>query len=281
MIPWLRAVLTFAGFAVMTLLLLPVQWLAVRFDWAIQRWIVVTFHRGLVRLLGLRIQVNGAIAEARPLLIVANHVSWMDIHVLGSIAYLSFIAKSEVARWPLFGTFARLQHTVFVERDARRKSASQASEIAGRIAAGDAMVLFPEGTTADGNKLLPFKSALFGAVGLVAAEAGDETVRIQPVSIAYTRIHGLPMGRMHHRLVSYVGTETIVTSALRMLKHGGVDVTVSFGEPIDYAGVAGRKQLARTMEETVAALTTDTKYRRAGRQDGGSQTGLIDAKRPR
>ena len=147
MIPWLRAALAFSCFALVTLVLLPLQILAVRFDWPLQRAIVVTFHRILVRLLGLRVHVHGTLETARPLMLASNHVSWMDIHVLSSIAYVSFIAKAEVAGWPLFGTFARLQHTVFVEREAKRKSAAQASEIAARIAAGDALVLFPEGCT--------------------------------------------------------------------------------------------------------------------------------------
>ena len=260
MIPWLRAAIAFSCFALVTLVLLPLQVLAVRFDWPLQRTIVVTFHRILVRLLGLRVHIHGTLETARPLMLASNHVSWMDIHVLSSIAYVSFIAKAEVAGWPLFGTFARLQHTVFVEREAKRKSAAQASEIAARIAAGDALVLFPEGTTGDGNKLLPFKSSLFGAVAMVANEARAESVLVQPVSIAYTRIHGLPMGRVHHRLISYVGDETLAASALRMLRNGGVDVDVSFGKPVAVARGADRKQLARRMGEAVAELTVRVKY---------------------
>ncbi len=258
MISWLRALSAFLCFVVVTAVLLPVQWLAVRFDRDIQRNIAVAFHRILTRLLGLTVRTRGDMAVARPLLIVANHVSWMDIHALASIGYLSFIAKAEVAGWPLFGTFARLQHTVFVERDARRKSANQASEIAARIAAGDAMVLFPEGTTGDGNKVLPFKSSLFGAVSMVAAEAHEDAVLLQPVAIVYTRLHGLPMGRIHRRLVSYVGEETLLDSALWMLKHGGVEVEVRFGEPVAVARGTNRKQLAREMEQAVAALAAST-----------------------
>lgn len=275
MIPWLRAVLALCGFVLATLILLPVQILAVRFDWPAQRAIVVAFHRILIRLLGLRVHVHGAMEEARPLMLAANHVSWMDIHVLGSISYLSFIAKADVAAWPLFGTFARLQHTVFVERDARRKSAAQAAEIAARIADGDALVLFPEGTTGDGNKLLPFKSSLFAAVAMVADEAHAKTVLVQPVSIAYTRIYGLPMGRAHHRAISYIGDETLLDSALRMLKHGGVDVDVSFGKPVPVATGTDRKQLARQMGEAVAELTVRAKYPDRARKDGGSQTAPI------
>src|SRR5690606_38578093 len=95
------------------------------------------WHRMAVRLLGIRIHVRGAPSKKRPLLIASNHISWSDIMVLGSLDEVHFIAKAEVATWPIFGTLARLQRSVFVERQARRKSGEQATEIARRMSDGD------------------------------------------------------------------------------------------------------------------------------------------------
>ena len=104
--------------------------------------------------------------------------------VIGSLADVSFIARSDLAGWPLIGKLSRLQRTVFVARDRKAGSMEQAGDIARRLAGNDAVVLFAEGTTGDGNQLLPFKSALFGAVRLVLDEVNVETVYVQPIAIS-------------------------------------------------------------------------------------------------
>src|SRR5690606_36985320 len=180
----------------------------------------------------MRVRIHGTMSGARPLLLAANHVSWTDIMVLGAFNNLAFIAKSEMAGWPVLGSLARLQRTVFIERERRRKSGEQASEIAARLAAGDAMVLFAEGTTGDGNLLLPFKSTLFGAANIAIAEGGTDKVFIQPVAIAYTRLHGLPMGRQHRVVAAWIGDMDLVPHIGRLLAEGAVDVEVHFGEPL-------------------------------------------------
>lgn len=265
MIAWLRAGIAVIAFAVMTIVLLPVQELAVLFGWSVQRRIATFYHRAVLRILGIRVHAHAAMAGARPLLIVANHVSWKDIPVLASIGYVSFIAKSDMRGWPLFGALARLQHTVFVEREAKGKAGKQADEIAGRIADGDAMVLFPEGTTAGGNRILRFKSSLFGAAQMVAHEAHGETVWVQPLSIAYTRMHGLPMGRVHRRVISYTGDEGMAPSLLACLKGAAIDAEVRFGEPVAFAPGTDRKQFARMMEAAVGALMAESLHPRAPR----------------
>src|SRR5690606_13065505 len=115
------------------------------------------------RMIGLRVKVHGTIEANRPLLIASNHVSWKDILVLGAVADVVYIAKAEVRDWPVFGVLARLQATIFVEREQKRKTGDQVDEIARRLADGEIVVLFPEGTTSDGNRLLEIKTSLFGA----------------------------------------------------------------------------------------------------------------------
>src|SRR5216683_2513376 len=142
--------------------LMPVQviGLALRRRWTSR--LPVFYHRWCCRILGFRIQVIGTQTAERPVLFAANHISYTDITILGSVITGSFIAKAEVADWPFFGWLAKLQRSVFVDRQVRT-TATQRDAISDRLAAGDALILFPEGTSGDGNRVLPFKSALFGA----------------------------------------------------------------------------------------------------------------------
>jgi len=147
------------------------------------------YHRLCCRILGFRIAAKGAPSERGPTLFVVNHVSYTDITILGALIKGSFVAKSEVARWPLFGVLAKLQRTVFIERRVHR-AAAQRSAIASRLASGDGLILFPEGTSGDGNRVLPFKSALFStAVG----EVGGAPVAVQPISLAQVTVLKTPV----------------------------------------------------------------------------------------
>lgn len=254
MIAILRIVLVLVAFAAMTIALVPVQYLFLKWGSALQRSLPRLFHRILCRLLGFRVETRGQMAKGRPLLLVANHVSWSDIVVLSALGEVSFIAKSEVRDWPLFGVFARLQRSVFVERERRSATGQQASDIAGRLAGGEAIVLFAEGTTASGNALLPFKTSLFGAAQLAIRESGVESVLVQPVSIAYTRLHGMPMGRYHRPVAAWVGDTDLLPHLKGILKEGAVDVEVSFGEPVPITAQTDRKKLACDVQAQVDAM---------------------------
>ena len=231
-----------------TLLLMPVQalGLALRCRWA------ATFprfyHRSCCRLLGLRVRRIGRPANVRPVLFAANHISYLDITALGSLLPASFIAKSEVARWPLFGQLARLQRSVFVDRRVR-STAQQRDSIAGRLAANDALILFPEGTSGDGNRVLPFKSALFS----VADHAATGPVTVQPVSIAYTRLDGMPIGRHLRPLFAWYGAMSLAPHLWTVLGLGRIEVVVEFHPPTTLAECGSRKRLARYCQERVAA----------------------------
>jgi 1-acyl-sn-glycerol-3-phosphate acyltransferase len=254
MIAWLRFTLTATAFVLVLLVLLPLQFFFLKMGWGARTTTPILFHRIVTRLLGFRIHVHGEMAKDRPLLLTANHTSWTDIVILGSLREMAFIAKAEVANWPLFGVLAKLQRTVFVEREKRGKTHHQASEIATRLAAGDAMVLFAEGTTSDGNRVLPFKTSLFGAAQVAIRDTNVKTVTVQPVAIAYTRVHGMPMGRVHRPLVAWPGDVALGPSLIGLLKDGAIDVDVWFGEPVVIDGKSDRKALARTMEERVRAM---------------------------
>ena len=151
-------------FIALTLALLPFQLIGIAFDLRLQRSIPHLYHRILCALIGVRIREVGRRSTATPALILSNHVSWLDICVIAALAPVVFIAKSEVAGWPVFGWLARLQRTIFINRQARHQTGAATREIAARLLGGDAVVLFAEGTSSDGIRVLPFRSSLVGAV---------------------------------------------------------------------------------------------------------------------
>jgi lyso-ornithine lipid O-acyltransferase len=259
-----RLFFVFVLFVILTLPLLPFQVLAARLERFWFKSLPFFWHKRMCRLFGLHIGVQGAISKERPLLLVSNHVSWSDILVLGSLAELSFIAKDEVEDWPLFGTFATLQRTIFIDRQAKRKAGEQSQQIAQRLNAGDILVLFPEGTTSDGNRILPFKSSLFGAAKMALdGQVPDSKVFIQPVSIAYTKRHGIPLGRYHRPIAGWPGTVGLMRHLFGLIRAGSISVDVSFGDAIIFDHGSNRKQLAHSIEASVREMFEISLHRRA------------------
>src|SRR5262245_34649218 len=258
----LRVALVAAAVAAITIPLMPLQWLSLRLRLPTRRAIPVAYHRALCALLGVRVRVAGERVRRRPLLIVANHASWLDICVLTALAPVVFVAKREVASMPLFGLLARLQRSVFVDRERRLSTAATNAEIAARLAEGDPVVLFAEGTSSDGNRVLPFRSSLIGAahamLATVAADGGEEdaVVWIQPLSIAYVGLDGLPLGRPQRPCVAWYGDLDLLPHLAEVMRRGAVDVAVSWGEPVACAATTDRKALARSLEATARRLTT-------------------------
>jgi 1-acyl-sn-glycerol-3-phosphate acyltransferase len=232
---------------VVTLVLLPFQLIGLAFDLKMRRYIPRLWHRAACYLLGIRIHVHGHLQHRRPLMLASNHVSWKDILVLGAVADVVFIAKSEVAKWPIFGTLAKLQKTIFVVREEKRRTGDQINEIAARMTAGEIVVLFPEGTTSDGNRLLEVKSSLFGAAAAAVPHTPHGVVHVQPVSIAYTRVHGMAMGRFHRPLAAWPGDIELLPHLMGVLKEGALDVDVAFGETVDFRTGDNRKHLSQAV----------------------------------
>jgi 1-acyl-sn-glycerol-3-phosphate acyltransferase len=249
----LRAAILVFCFIAVTLPALPVQWLAVRLRAPAARVIPMLYHRLLCRLIGIKVTVLGAPEEGRPVLMAANHTSWLDIPILSAQARLSFIAKSEVDQWPFFGLLARLQRTLFVDRAKRSDTHRQRDEILGRLSQGDSLVLFPEGTSGDGNRVLPFNSALFSvAEAEIDGENGRRPVTVQPVSVAYCRLHGLPLGRQFRPFFAWYGDMSLVPHLWTAFGAGPLDVVVQFHPPVTIRSFASRKAMARHCESVVA-----------------------------
>src|SRR3954453_8764491 len=251
----LRTAVVLIVFALVTIALMPVQWLAVALKRPLRRRIPVLYHRFLLALLGIRVRRTGAPTDKRPLLIVANHSSWLDISIITAQAPVVFVAKSEIARWPFFGLLAKLQRTVFVERDRRHKTGEVNAQIAQRLAEGDPVLLFGEGTAGDGKRVLPFRTALIGAARDAIAAAGNDRVWIQPLSIAYVSQQGIALGRHLRPRAAWYGKMKVTDHIGRIVRTGAVDVSVPWGEPIPYDGAIDRKTLARQLESAVRNTT--------------------------
>lgn len=224
------------------------------------------WHRLILVCLGIRVRVRGERLMAGPGLIVANHVSYLDIPVLGSLGSTSplrFIAKSEVRDWPVFGFLSTLQGTVFVERGRRAQTLEHRTKVRDRLDEGDLMVLFAEGTSSDGNRVLPFKSALISAAQDVAESGGSAMV--QPVSIAYVRRFGMPMARRDRPFFAWYGDMDLAPHLLELLKEGPIEVEVLFHPPLDVSHFSTRKALTNACQSSVAQGVAEAL---AGREPG-------------
>jgi len=250
----LRAVGILFVFVLVTLVLMPLQWVAVKLRLPARRSSPYRYPRFACRLFGLRITVLGAPARGG-VLMTANHTGWLDIPILTAVAPVSFISKDEVRHWPFFGTLARLQRTIFIRRE-RGRALQDRDRIRKRLLGGDALVIFPEGTSSDGNRVLPFRSALLSAAELALSEdAAHRPVHaaVQPVSIAYVGLHGIPMGRENRPFFAWYGDMELVPHLWEAFKTGPIDVTVEFHPPLTIDAVGGRKALALRCEAAVRA----------------------------
>jgi 1-acyl-sn-glycerol-3-phosphate acyltransferase len=208
------------------------------------------WNRGCCAIAGVEVRIVGVPDRRDALLLVANHVSYLDIIALASRLDAAFVAKAEVARWPGIGLIARLGRTVFVRRNAVH-SARQCATLAGRLAAGDRLILFAEGTSSDGSRVLPFKSALFGAL---ERPGSGRPVTIQPVTIAYRQFRGgLAIGRSLRACYAWYGDMALLPHLWQALGLPGVLVELRFHEALPATAFASRKALAAHAERQVAS----------------------------
>ena len=199
------------------------------------------WSRRLLAIIGLRLKVRGEIAPGT--LIVANHVSWIDIFAINAARPAAFVAKSEIAGWPLVGWLCRKADTVFIERGSHRHAQHVAHDMAERLAAGQSVALFPEGTTTEGDRLLPFHAALFQP----AIAAG---VAVQPVLVRYLDSSG------HlSRAPAYAGDTSFGECLSATLAETGLVVELTCLAPIPSAGTDRRvlaERCARAIGDALA-----------------------------
>ncbi len=206
------------------------------------------WHRAMARIVGMEVRITGVARNTGPTLFAANHISWIDILILGgNIPNASFIAKSEVAGWGLLGSLSSLHKTEFVDRSRRTDSARQRDVLAERVKEGHSLILFPEGTNTSGVRLAPFKSALFSVAESAGANS-DKPLNVQPITLAYTEVNGMPLVRSQKPWVAWLGDVELFAHLRQSLARAKIVVTVEFHEPITLQEAGSRKNLSRYCE---------------------------------
>ncbi|MBP0496435.1 lysophospholipid acyltransferase family protein [Pararoseomonas indoligenes] len=238
-----RAVRRLVTIAAWTLAAMPVQAVLLALPGRGKVRFARFYWQAVAFLMGIRIQVAGERRAAPRTLYLANHSSWLDIIVLGATLDAAFVSKAEVGRWPLIGLVARLGRTVFVSRS-RGRTGEEAKEMRDRLARGDSLVLFPEGTSSDGTRVLPFRSSFLAVA--------DAAAVIQPVSLGYDRLGGLPACRRDRPVFAWYGDMSIGPHAWNLLRYAGLRATVLLHAPLEPGPSPNRKALSAAMETTVA-----------------------------
>jgi 1-acyl-sn-glycerol-3-phosphate acyltransferase len=230
-----------------------------------QRLISRTFHRIMAALLGLRISIKGTPSSTRPLIVVANHISWLDIIAISSLLPAIFVTQHGVASWPIFGRLAKLSPSIFVNRDRRLEVAETISCISDALTGGEVVAIFLEGTSSDGTKILPFRSALLGAVRETLRKAEHlPAIFIQPVSVAYVG--------PKRRLAAWALEDEIgfVPHLLQVVGLRRIDIALTWEDPIEADVSSDRKVLSQQLEETVRHSVADVQ-RQAGSASSAPQ----------
>lgn len=204
---------------------------------AVQAW-----AQRMLEVLGIGLEVRGSTPGAGPLMLVANHISWLDILVLHAARHCRFVSKSDVRHWPLIGRLATGADTLYIERSSRRDAMRVVHQMAASLKDGDVLAVFPEGTTSDGIALLPFHANLIQAA--IAADAPVLPVGLSFIDASSGRTSLTPC---------YIGDDTFVGSLWRTLAGPRVSAVVTFGLPHSAQG-RDRRTWARDLRAAVAAL---------------------------
>ena len=213
-------------------------------DTATQHQHVQDWSRGMLDVMGIDLTVRGQPPVHGPLLLVANHISWLDILVIHAARHCRFVSKADVKRWPLVGTLATGAGTLYIERESRRDAMRVVHHMAESLKAGDILAVFPEGTTSDGAALLPFHANLIQAA--ISAGAPVQPLALQFLDVGTGQISRGPL---------YLDEDTLVGSVWRTLTGPRINAVVSFGEP-ELAQGRDRRAWAAALRAQVAQLRT-------------------------
>lgn len=203
---------------------------------------VKAWARKLLQRLGVDLAIVGTPAPSGPMLLVSNHISWLDIVALHAACHCRFVAKADVRRWPLIGTLASGGDTLYVERRSRRDAMRVVHQMVQALKDGDVLAVFPEGTTGDGSEVLPFHANLIQA----AISAGAP---VQPVALQYLDGESGSAGAA----VSYVGDDSLLGSIWRTIRARDLRTVVTFGTP-QLADGRDRRAWAQDLREAIVAL---------------------------
>jgi 1-acyl-sn-glycerol-3-phosphate acyltransferase len=244
-------------FLLLTVALLPFQFIIVFFIKNYAYIIPYFYHKICLRIFGIKIKTFGKVSINFPVLLISNHASYLDIIILGSLFKTSFIAKKEISKWPLLGILAKLQNTIFIDRRVSSLK-NQENQIIKHLNEKKNLVIFPEGTSSDGNRVLPFKSSLFN----IFEKNLNSKILVQTITIVYKKINGIPMNRIERKNITWHSNMDLIPNIFNVLKKLSIEVEVIFNDEFLPSKEYDRKKLALHCWEKINYNLINSLYRK-------------------
>ena len=244
-------------FLLLTLALLPFQFIIVFFIKNYAYIIPYFYHKICLRIFGIKIKTFGKVSINSPILLISNHASYLDIIILGSLFKTSFIAKKEISKWPLLGILAKLQNTIFIDRRVSSLK-KQENQIIKHLNEKKNLVIFPEGTSSDGNRVLPFKSSLFN----IFEKNLNSKILVQTITIVYKKINGIPMNRIERKNITWHSNMDLIPNIFNVLKKLSIEVEIIFNDEFLPSKEYDRKKLALHCWEKINYNLINSLYRK-------------------
>ena len=230
--------------AIVFILLISVSLIIGKIVPYIGKWLPVLFHKMLLWLLSVQVEIIGETDQSKKSnLFISNHLSYLDIPILGSKFPLRFVAKSEVENWPLFGFLAKQAGSIFVKRN-KTDSFNQKNKIFDIISSNERVFIFPEGTTSDGNRVLRFKSSSFSSVE-------NQKFTIQPIVIIYSNVNGIPMNRWLRPVIAWYGDMNLKPHLSKLVGLMSIKAKLIYLKPIHTINFENRKELSNYLEDKI------------------------------
>lgn len=262
MIQIIRAVIKSILFALLCIVIVPIQTILLLFTNSTKAYILPRlWHKIVCLIFGIRVKIIGTPQTDKQTMFVSNHISYLDIPAIGSHLIASFIAKADVSGWPLFGYLSTLQQTAFISRS--KKDAQHAKNALEQyIKDGKSLILFPEGTSTDGTDVRPFKSSLF-SLALGHTKNGKD-FWVQPFAVVLTDTNGQPVEQNGNRdIYAWYGDMDLAPHLWELAKTNGATIELRFYEPINTANYDDRKKLCKDSYEAVLQAFPNSKTKAA------------------
>ncbi len=248
----IKAILKLLLFAIVSIVIVTLQLIVLAFNNGPAAYIIPQqWHRILCFVFGIKIRITGEPYKNGQVIFVSNHISYLDILVLGTALRASFVAKKDIASWPVFGFLSKLQQTAFISRshiDAKKEKHALDT----MLASGKSLIIFPEGTSTDGREVIPFKSSLFA---IALRNENNSDIFIQPITLAMQSVdkHDVVTQDDRDLYAWHINMTTPLAEHLwRFAKSRGAEIHLYFHTPVDANEYTDRKILAKTCHEAVS-----------------------------
>lgn len=228
---------------------MPIQFLLILVKSNLRFFLPLIFHKFLLKILGIRLSIKGKPSERKPLILIGNHCSYLDIIILGSVLPVCFVAKSEIKGWFLFGTLASLQNSIFIDRR-NFKALDSLKKISKNLSSNFAIIIFPEGTTNNGKRVLKFRASLFKIF------EDDPTLGLQNFSLCYTHINSMPIDNRMRPNIAWYGEMSLITHLKKLLNYSSIGAKLQFHPTIVPHGVTRKIISEESREQVIKGLNS-------------------------